>query len=99
MSEETNVLSGGKVVKAKEVYKNFLNSDGTWRKGVTESQKQKIIGELDKTYELQKSYRIGGYNSKEEAEKIAILLGGKASDVESYVSVSSKDTGAIGGIS
>ena len=55
MTEETNVLSNGKVVKAKVAYKNYLNTDGTWKKGVTESQKNKIIKELDQTYHIQKS--------------------------------------------
>ena len=80
MQEETTVLSGGKAVKAKEAYKNILESDGTFKKGVTESQKNKVITELNNTYEAQKSYRLS-YTSKAEAEKMAVLLGGKASDV------------------
>lgn len=55
MSEETNVLHNGKVVKAKEAYKNEINPDGTWRKGVSQEKKNKIIKELDRTYELQKT--------------------------------------------
>lgn len=87
MSEETNVLSNGKVQKAKDAYKNILNPDGSFRSGVSQAQKNKVIQELNKTYEVQNSglenTPVDGNRTvrRGRIEKYVMAIGGKKEDI------------------
>lgn len=80
MKEDAKVFTGSGVALARNAYSKYLNTDGTWKKGVSETQKNSIFKQLQNTYEAQKNFGED-YTSKEGLKKVVEVLGGSESDI------------------